>query len=380
MAIENLGMQAAQAGINEASGFLGGLTNRIFAKRDRKNQLEQQEKLTGIQESSNLRMLEAQAAEQERMFGITHGAQIQGQKDMFDYTYKSAGDKAKELKDAGLNVGLAYGNALGGGGGTTGGASGQMGGGASGGTGGHASSEAELRQARSQELGLRLQRRMQEEQIKLLEAQREDVKSQTEERTGINRDIKSLTIENITEEIENKRVQREGMFLQNNYDEMRNALQSGTFNDNVKLMEYQAKQAEANVKKLLEEVHSMDIDNRLKLQNFKELSERIKLENEQILADIFVKGSQGRLNNTMAEGIVKELGMKMQQLGINMDSINNDKEFNKLYKYAAELGAETQRDNNLNSNITMITSTLLGIIGLTAGTKGKAKPVKGFGR
>ena len=53
-------------------------------------------------------------------------------KEMFDYTYKTQGDKVKELKDAGLSTALMYGSGLQGGGGSTqggtSGTSGQQGG------------------------------------------------------------------------------------------------------------------------------------------------------------------------------------------------------------------------------------------------------------
>lgn len=346
-------MDWASLGMGVAGGLVDSLD--IGGNRRRKKQIEQQQKLTDMQTDANKEL-------------ANHGMAIS--KEMFDAT--GYGAQRKQMEDAGLNPALMYGHA--GAGGST-----QSAGAGSAGMG-QASDEASQKMASTQAKGMALQLAKLQSEIAINKAQAKNLNVDADKKAGVDTDLAKANIESITEDIENKKVQREGMFLQNNYDEMRNALQQGSFNDNLKLLEYQAKQAEANVKKLLEEVHGMDIDNRLKLQNFDALGERIRLENEQLLADILVKGSQGRLNDTTANALVKELGMKMLQIGVNMDKNTNEKEFNKIYKYAAELGAETQRDNNLNSNITMITSTLLGIIGLTAGGKGKAKPVKGFGR
>lgn len=343
--------------IQGAMALGGAVANSldIGGNRRREKQVEQQKKLTDIQIGANKELAD-------------YGMGIS--KEMFEHT--GYGAQRKQMEDAGLNPALMYGHA--GAGGSTASAS------AGSASGGQASDEASQKMANAQSQGMALQLAKLGSEIAINKAQAKKLDAEADKTVGVDTDLAKANIENITEDINNKMVQREGMLLQNNYDEMRNALQSGSFNDNLRLLEYQAKQAEANVKKLLEEVHGMDIDNRLKLQNFEELSERIRLENEQLLADILVKGSQERLNDTTANALVKELGMKMQQLGINMDKISNEKEYNKLFKYAAELGSETQRDNNLNSNITMITSTLLGIIGLTAGNKGKARPVKGFGK
>lgn len=354
MPIDPLTMSAMVSAGGNLLGQGMGLLD-IGGNRLRNKQIEQQQKLTNMQIDANKQLAE---------FGMGIS------KEMFEATGYEA--QREQMERAGLNPALMYGHA--GAGGSTSSA------GAGVASGGQASDEASMKMAQIQQQGMALQLSKLGSEIAINKAQAKKLDAEAENIAGIERDLKSITIESITQDIENKKVQREGMFLQNNFDEMRNALQQGSFNDNLKLIEYEAKRAEANVKKILEEIHGMDIDNRLKLQNFSELSEKIRLENEQLLADIFVKSSQGNLNKVQADAIVRELGMKMMQIGVNMDKVSTEKEFNKLYKYAAELGAETQRDNNLNSNITMITSTLLGIIGLTAGNKGKAKPVKGFGR
>lgn len=322
MAIDPLSMAVSAGG-----EIIGGLVNRAFGHQDRKNQLKQQEKLTAIQEASNLRMLEAQSAEQERMFGITHGAQMQGQKDMFDYTYKSASDKANELKDAGLNVGLAYGNALGGGGGTTGSASGHTGGGASSGTGGFASSEAELRQARNQELGLRLQRKMQEAQIKLVEAQRNDVESQTIERDGVNKDLKLANIKDITQTITNKEAQEAGQKLQNDYDKIRNYISEQTVNYDIGYIGYVAGQAR--------EQWQMLINNREISDDTKdEIIKNYELMNKNIITDMMLKDKQSKVSDAQANKLAEDVLQGWKDLDIKEKQgdrrLNNEERANDI--------------------------------------------------
>jgi hypothetical protein len=349
---EEIAMQAANTLGNKAFDIAD---DWLFGKYRSKRQLDQQKKLTDIQVDANKAL-------------ANYGMGLQ--KELFHATGYEA--QREQMERAGLNPALMYGHA--GAGGTTGtpatGSAGM----------GQASSETERKMASIQAEGMALQNRLLNSQVRNIDADTEQKLATAEKTKGVDTDLARANIEDITQGIENKKVQRQGMLLQNNFDELRNALQQGSFNDNLKLIEYEAKRAEANVKMIYEQIHGMDIDNRLKLQNFDKLSEKIRLENEQILADIFVKSSQGKLNQEQADAIVKELGMKMMQIGINMDNVSVSKQFNDIYKYASDLSAETQKDNNLNSNITMITSTLLGIIGLSMGSKGSPKRVKGFSK
>lgn len=89
----DIGMMAAQAAVNTGSGFLGNIMNRIFAPRDRQNQLEQQEKLNQQTLEMNKNMAQFNYKQQMAMFKDTgYEAQV------------------KQLKDAGLNPALLYGH------------------------------------------------------------------------------------------------------------------------------------------------------------------------------------------------------------------------------------------------------------------------------
>lgn len=89
---------AGQAAINTASGFLGSVMGRIFGKKDRENQLEQQAALNEQAYDINNRMAEANYERDMRMWEDTGYV---AQKD--------------QMKRAGLNPALMYGMSGGGG-------------------------------------------------------------------------------------------------------------------------------------------------------------------------------------------------------------------------------------------------------------------------
>lgn len=105
----------------------------IFGIDRKKEQVEQQKKLTDVQSKANKELM-------------LYGNELQ--KDMFNYT--SPSKRVQQLKDAGLSVGLMYG--MGGQGGST------VGNSASGSVGGsQASSESEMKQVNIQQQGMALQ-------------------------------------------------------------------------------------------------------------------------------------------------------------------------------------------------------------------------------
>lgn len=137
------------------SGISKGVGKLLGIDGD-KDQLEQQEKLTAIQEASNLRQLEASYAKQQ---------------EMYDYTYNKTTPLAqrKNLEDAGMNPALMYG--------IGGGTQGQTGAGGTSSSGGSADGSASRKQANIAEQGMGIQMAMLESQIDLNKAQAEDLRA-----------------------------------------------------------------------------------------------------------------------------------------------------------------------------------------------------------
>lgn len=166
-----------KAGMGLLNGVTGGLASAgigmITAGANDKRQLEQQDKLSKMQIGYNKEMTDYQNQKQLEMWHATnYGAQ------------------KEEMKKAGLSPGLMYG--LGGGGGATTG-----GGAASNSGGGNAPSGG-------MEIMNMLQMRNMEAQRKLLEAQTENVKTDTIKKGGVDTANIEAQTENTRRETENK--------------------------------------------------------------------------------------------------------------------------------------------------------------------------------
>ena len=136
--------QGAQQTQSSAMGTgMSWLDEWLMGDSRRRKQLEQQEKLTQVQEESNKRL-------------SAYGMDLQ--KQMWDYTNYE--NQRKHMENAGLNPALMYGSA---------GAGGTTGSGATGSAGiGHASSESERKQADIAQQGMALQMGMQQTMLEKL--------------------------------------------------------------------------------------------------------------------------------------------------------------------------------------------------------------------
>lgn len=108
------------------------------------------------------------------------------QKNMFDYTYKSVKDKAKEFRDAGLNEALAYGLGANSGAGTTGSGSASV-------TGAVAANKAQKQAANSQSVGMTIQAGLASSQRRLMDAEAEKAQAEAMKLKGV--DTQKVTAE-----------------------------------------------------------------------------------------------------------------------------------------------------------------------------------------
>lgn len=149
-----LGMLAASAASSKGFGLFGPSQDT----RDHR-QVEQQRKLTKIQEEANRRLM-------QDSYGL--------QKDMYNHQYEMNTPEAmrKRYEEAGMNPALAY--TQGGVGGVSGGSGGaSVSGATASDSASQTSAEASKEQAVNQRIGMALQHRMQESQIALNESQAE---------------------------------------------------------------------------------------------------------------------------------------------------------------------------------------------------------------
>lgn len=319
----------------------------IGGNRMRKKQIEQQKKLTDIQTDANKDL-------------ANYGMGIS--KEMWDYTNYE--NQRKHMEQAGLNPALMYGHA-GAGGSTSSASAGSAG-------GSQASDEASLKQAQMAQQGMALQMAKLGSEIELNRATAREREAEAGKKSGVDTDLANKQIDNLTADINNKSVQRIGMILQNDFDEIRNEVREATAGSEIRSMDFLAKQIAKNIQKINREIESLDIDINIKDQTKNSIIESARLQNEQIMADILVKESQGKLNETQAQTIVQQIGINLSQLGTNIDKNAIERETNQIL-----------RDNNITSAGTNAISSLTNIIIGTLmfrGLGGKAKTVKGFGR
>lgn len=265
---EQFAINAGEQVVNQGMGLL---QEALQGNRIRRKQVEQQQKFTDIQQKANLAMM-AQGQEYN--------------KDMFDYTYKTVGDKRREIEQAGMNPALLAGGAMGGGGGSASGAQGSVSGAS------HDEGAVQNALLRREELGL--QRRMQREQIKMLEEQRKDIASQRINRDGIDRDLKEAQISNVLSDVENKKVQRAGYILDNEYKEVNNYILNMGKDLQIEQLEYLTRSSK----------YQLDI-----IMNDSEISEAVKGE--------VIESYRLMNENMMTDILAKKLGMKKTSAEIN---------------------------------------------------------------
>lgn len=297
--IKNLGQQVG-SGIGEGIG--GGIAGMgmsmvdeaLFGDKRRKNQIKQQQKLTD--------MGTAQAMGLQKS---AHDLNLE----MWDKTNYAA--QMEQLKKAGLNPAMIYG--VGGGEGATGTI------GASGGSAGTASNEAQQKQADTGLMGMGLQMAKLKAETKAMEAganknqaEADAINDTTPTKVeGMKKDIEytNARIKDVTQNINNKRIQAEGAELQNAFDRIRNEIKEATAGDEITSARYLNYKLDADVKSILQ---NYDIRKEQK-QAILEAG-RMSVLNMQ--ADLLVKASQGTLNEAQAQKAITEAQNHVRGLDI----------------------------------------------------------------
>ena len=185
-------------------GLIGGAQGKKAQKRQHGYNLD-------IMEKQNAYLHEQNEANQARQF------------DMWQKT--NYGAQAKEMQNAGLNVGLMY-EGMGGSGATTG----QTTSAAPSGTSGYSDNGMS---ARGMEIGAQMAQTL--ANIQLTKAQAENVKADTEMKTGVETDLKEAQITDITQGVQNKQAQEVGQKLQNDLLNMEKQVQGATIEDKIKI-------------------------------------------------------------------------------------------------------------------------------------------------
>lgn len=353
--LDQLKSEAASA----ASGSIfGALDEAILGDRRRQKQLDQQRKLQDLQIKGNKQLMDYGYDQQLQMWEDTnYGAQME------------------QIKKAGLNPAMIYGSGGGGGG--------QLGAGVAGTVGsGEASNEAQQKMADNAMMQTSLDRRRQNAEIKLLEAQAGNIDKDT--------GVKEVTISSILEGIENTRVQRQGYVLENEYNELRNHIQGSTLDEAINNIKYSVNNLVKYGQLLDEQIDGLQIDNNIKYASGNSVIEQQRLMAENLFVDLLVKAAEegyikaktGEANASAilkgeeAKVVVKDYLLRFRTAGQQDKRISIDRDRNQISRdFNAAL-----KEMNLISTGGSVIGDIIGLANPLSKLGSRPNEFRGFGR
>ena len=261
-----------------------------------------------------------------------HGYNIESQKlgqqfnkEMWDYTNYE--NQKKHLEAAGLNPALLYGMS-GGGGATAAGAQGMGAGIAS----GH---EMGIKQ---QGRGMGLQAAAIASQINLNDSQAEKNRAEAEKTAGVDTDIQKTNIEYIIAQTSNEKVKKGLIYANTRLLDAQEELQRTSVDYTKKKTDeirWNIKLIEKEVDRLAKEIDGLDLDNEYKKETLKNRITQTSLAIQQAIADIALKGSQGKLNEAEAKAIPEKILQMWSEIGIKQEAVDISR--GQLENYAQDI-------------------------------------------
>lgn len=293
-------------GISVASNAIGGAMSAKDAKRQHQYDLEK--------------------------MATQHGYNIESQKlgqqfnkEMWDYTNYE--NQKKHLETAGLNPALLYGM-NGGGGATAAGAQGMSTGIAS----GH---EMGIKQ---QGRGMGLQAAAIASQIDLNKSQAEKNRAEAKKTSGVDTNLQNANIDYVIAQTSNEKIKR-GLILANTrLLDAQEELQRTTVDytkQKTDEIRWNIKLIEKEVNRLSKEIDGLDLDNQFKKETLQNRIKQTALVLQQAIADIALKGSQGRLNDAEAKAIPEKILQMWAEIGIKQEGVEVSRE--QMENYAQDI-------------------------------------------
>ena len=293
-------------GISAANNAIGGAMSAKDAKRQHQYDLEK--------------------------MATQHGYNIESQKlgqqfnkEMWDYTNYE--NQKKHLEAAGLNPALLYGMS-GGGGATAAGAQGMGAGIAS----GH---EMGIKQ---QGRGMGLQAAAIASQIDLNNSQAEKNRAEAEKTAGVDTDIQNANIEYIIAQTSNEKVKKGLIYANTRLLDAQEELQRTSVDytkQKTDEIRWNIKLIEKEVDRLAKEINGLDLDNEYKKETLKNRITQTSIAIQQAIADIALKGSQGRLNDAEAKAIPEKILQMWSEIGIKQEGVDISR--GQLESYAQDI-------------------------------------------
>nr|DAF82909.1 MAG TPA: DNA pilot protein [Microviridae sp.] len=293
-------------GLSVASNAIGGAMSAKDAKRQHQYDLEKMAKQHGYN-------IESQKLGQ------------QFNKEMWDYTNYE--NQKKHLEAAGLNPALLYG--MGGGGGAT--AAGAQGMGA-GIASGH---EMSIKQ---QGRGMGLQAAAIASQINLNDSQAEKNRAEAKKTSGVDTEMQNANIEYVIAQTSNEKVKKGLIYANTRLLDAQEELQRTTVDytkqksDEIR---WNIKLIEKEVDLLTKKIDGLDLDNKFKRETLKNRITQTSLAIQQAIADIALKGAQGRLSDAEAKAIPEKILQAWSEIGIKQEGVEISRE--QIENYAQDI-------------------------------------------
>ena len=159
-------------------------------------------------------------------------------------------------------------------------------------------------------------------QIDLNNSQAEKNRADAKKTAGADTNLQNANIEYIIAQTSNEKIKR-GLILANTrlldaQEELQRTSVDYT-KQKADEVRWNIKLIEKEVDKLSKEIDGLDLDNEFKRKTLKNRIEQTSLAIQQAIADIALKGSQGRLNDAEAKAIPEKILQMWSEIGIKQE-------------------------------------------------------------
>ena len=192
-------------------------------------------------------------------------------------------------------------------------------------------------------------------QIDLNNSQAEKNRAEAEKTSGVDTKKQNANIEYVIAQTSNEKVKKGLIYANTRLLDAQEELQRTTTDytkQKTDEVRWNIKLIEKEVDKLSKEINSLDLDNEFKKETLKNRITQTSLAIQQAIADIALKGSQGRLSEAEAKAIPEkilqmwsEIGIKQEGVKISRDQVENYAQdiANRLHLGEKGLGIQEQK-------------------------------------
>ena len=175
-------------------------------------------------------------------------------------------------------------------------------------------------------------------QIDLNNSQAEKNRADANKTKGVDTDLQNANIEYIVAQTANEKVKKGLIYANTRLLDAQEELQRITVNytkQKADEVRWNIKLIEKEVDRLTKEIDGLDLDNEFKKETLKNRITQTALAIQQAIADIALKGSQGRLNDAEAKAIPEKILQVWSEIGIKQEGVDISRE--QMENYAQDI-------------------------------------------